>query len=248
MNVTAGESPSPPDTETLASPARPELGDQREWAYNCGGWRRFKLKSGNQMRKSILGVVVCAAVGFGAAPPTKANTVQISGLVNWGVGTPVTLFSIPGATSSFSFNLPDPISSNPTTDVTHFRYSTSGKEVTEPLVSVTVKFFMADVAGLFDVTAVIGGIIPEEDVVSLYGPDIGTSLTIDTGTFSAAAGMQMLSATGSGTVTVSEIGVGVTGVGAGAVPESSTWVMMTLGFAGLAFAGYRTSRKSAMVA
>ena len=38
-----GESPSPPDTETLTSPARPELGDQREWAYNCGGWRRFKL-------------------------------------------------------------------------------------------------------------------------------------------------------------------------------------------------------------
>jgi PEP-CTERM motif len=33
-----------------------------------------------------------------------------------------------------------------------------------------------------------------------------------------------------------------------AVPEPSTWVMMILGFAGLAFAGYRSSRKSAMVA
>jgi hypothetical protein len=31
------------------------------------------------------------------------------------------------------------------------------------------------------------------------------------------------------------------------VPEPSTWVMMILGFAGLAFAGYRSSRKSAMV-
>ena len=30
------------------------------------------------------------------------------------------------------------------------------------------------------------------------------------------------------------------------VPESSTWAMMGLGFAGLAFAGYRTSRKTAL--
>ena len=32
------------------------------------------------------------------------------------------------------------------------------------------------------------------------------------------------------------------------VPEASTWAMMLLGFAGLSFAGYRTSRKSATVA
>ena len=60
--------------------------------------------------------------------------------------------------------------------------------------------------------------------------------------------MQMLPATGTGSVTVSEIGVGVTGFGAGTVPEPSTWVMMVLGFAGLAFAGYRASHRNAMVA
>jgi hypothetical protein len=36
--------------------------------------------------------------------------------------------------------------------------------------------------------------------------------------------------------------------GAGAIPEPSTWAMMLVGFAGLGFAGYRTSRKSAEIA
>jgi hypothetical protein len=34
----------------------------------------------------------------------------------------------------------------------------------------------------------------------------------------------------------------------GGTPEPSTWVMMVLGFAGLGFAGYRTSRKAVSVA
>ena len=34
----------------------------------------------------------------------------------------------------------------------------------------------------------------------------------------------------------------------GATPEPSTWVMVILGFAGLGFAGYRTSRKAVSVA
>jgi hypothetical protein len=33
-----------------------------------------------------------------------------------------------------------------------------------------------------------------------------------------------------------------------AVPEPSTWAMMLLGFAGLGFAGYRTSRKPISIA
>jgi hypothetical protein len=212
------------------------------------------------MRTSILGIIVSAAVGlfafFGVASPAEARNVEISASVFWGPGTPVTLLSIPGATSRFSFDLPNPISSNPTTEVTHFTYSTSGKALTEPLVSETVEFFTADFAGMFDLTVVIGGIIPEDDVVSLYGAeDIGSSLRIIPGRYTGVfAGMQMLPETSEGgTVTVSRLPVGATGFGAdpigiGTVPESSTWVMMILGFAGLAFAGYRSSRKSAMVA
>jgi hypothetical protein len=33
-----------------------------------------------------------------------------------------------------------------------------------------------------------------------------------------------------------------------AIPEPSTWAMMLIGFAGLGYAGYRASRKSAAVA
>jgi hypothetical protein len=87
------------------------------------------------------------------------------------------------------------------------------------------------------------------DAVSFYGADIGSSLTFTSGVDVVAAGVQMLPATGVGIVVVrvgSTGGVGVTPFGA--VPETSTWVMMTLGFAGVAFAGYRRSRKRAVVA
>ena len=106
-------------------------------------------------------------------------------------------------------------------------------------------------AGMFDLIVIaIGGIIPEDDVVSLYGADIGSSLTINPGQYTGVfAGMQMHPETSEGgTVTVTRPPVRATGFGAdpigtGTVPESSTWVMVTLGFAGLAFAGYRSSRK-----
>jgi hypothetical protein len=184
------------------------------------------------MRKSILGAIVCAAVGFGVAPPTEAEIVGISGVINWGDRTPVTSLSAPGATSNFSFSLPNPISSNPTNQATHvIYYTTNGPSVTDPLlpISVTVEFFTDAVEGLFDLTFADG------EILSLYGPDIGTQLTIDTGIFDATAGVT--APTGSGTVTVREFRPGE------GVPEPSTWVMMTLGFAGLAFAAYRTSRK-----
>ncbi len=37
-------------------------------------------------------------------------------------------------------------------------------------------------------------------------------------------------------------------IGAGGAPEASTWAMLLMGFAGLGFAGYRASRKSAAAA
>ena len=200
------------------------------------------------MRTSILGVI--AAIGsfafFGVASSAEAD-VNITGAGLWGDNTPDTPFSAPGGLWVFSFNLENnPIPSNPTNQITNFSYELNGTEVSNTLFSpfVTAEFFTADEAGMFDLSFSNG------DVVSLYGADIGSSLTFAPGAYLVAAGMQMLPATGLGTVIVrvSTGGVGVTGFGAGAVPEPSTWVMMTLGFAGLAFAGYRTSRKSAMVA
>jgi hypothetical protein len=43
-------------------------------------------------------------------------------------------------------------------------------------------------------------------------------------------------------------GAGIQQLSVEAVPESSTWAMMGIGFAGLAFAGYRTSRKAVSMA
>jgi hypothetical protein len=197
------------------------------------------------MRKSILGAIGCAAVGsfafFGVASPAEADSVQISASGEWGPRTlPIFPWSARNASWSFSFDLPNPISRNPTSQVTNFNFTLNGTEVAKSLfASMKVEFFPADEAGMFDL------IFQDGDVVSLYGADIGTSLTIDTGTFSAEAGMNMHPASGRGTMTVSPLTV--IGFG-GAVPESSTWVMMTLGFAGLVFAGYRTSRTCAIVA
>jgi hypothetical protein len=47
---------------------------------------------------------------------------------------------------------------------------------------------------------------------------------------------------------VAPVGAVIGGGGAPGTPEPSTWVMMIMGFAGLGFAGYRTSRKSAVAA
>jgi hypothetical protein len=195
------------------------------------------------MKISILGVI--AAVGaflfLGVGSPAKAD-VNITGAGLWGDNTPDTPFSEPGGLWVFSFNLENnPISSNPTNDITNFSYELNGTEVSNTLFSpfVTAEFFTADKAGMFDLSFSNG------DVVSLYGADIGSSLTFAPGAYLVAAGMQMLPATGLGTVIVrvSTGSVGATGFGAGGVPESSTWVMMILGFAGLAFAGYRASHK-----
>jgi hypothetical protein len=193
------------------------------------------------MRTRILGVI--AAIGsfafFGVASP--AADVNIAGVGSWGDGTPDTPFSQPGAPFAFTFDLPNPIPSNPTNRVTNFSYILNSVEVSDTLFSpfVTVEFFTADDAGMFDL------IFQNGDVVSLYGADIGTSLTFAPGVHFAAAGMQMEPASGIATVIVRVAtgDVGVTGFGAGGVPESSTRVMMTLGFAGLAFAGYRASHR-----
>jgi hypothetical protein len=95
-------------------------------------------------------------------------------------------------------------------------------------------------------------------VLSFYGPQIVFSQRIIPGLYNhVVAGMQSRSAfdtTGTADIRVSPLTVTgfapltATGFGGGVVPESSTWVMMTLGFAGLAFAGYRTSRRKAVVA
>jgi hypothetical protein len=221
----------------------------------------LKLWSKNQMRTSILGIIVSAAVGLfafvGVASPAGAGTAIIYGSGAWDSSALDSKpFSAPSSLFAFVFVLPDPIATNPSFDGSDFEWilAQNGKIVDTFLSPhVDVQFFPVGVqAGLFDLLS--------KDVISFYGADIGTSLTIVPGIYPATLSMEDSAPfAGTGTVNVTvfplnltpleitafEAGLHLSAL-AGVVPESSTWVMMTLGFAGLAFAGYRTSRKSVM--
>jgi hypothetical protein len=217
------------------------------------------------MRTSILGIVVSAAVGsfafFGVASPAEAQTVVVIGVGQWGPDvTPVQGFSAPGASFAFEFELLNPIPANPA-DGTGFDYVLDNRGVIDEFLSphVPVQFFTAAEAGLFDLFPKRNDDQGNPVVVSFYGPQIVFSQVIIPNDYNdVAAGMQLEPATGTANIRVSPLTV--TGFGGGVapgrgellqllgVPESSTWVMMILGFAGLAFAGYRSSRRRAVVA
>jgi hypothetical protein len=72
--------------------------------------------------------------------------------------------------------------------------------------------------------------------VDLFNNGVGAFSGIDYGGFGAAVATH--------DTRLDYVAGGVTAT----APEPSTWAMMILGFAGLAFAGYRTSRKAAAVA
>jgi hypothetical protein len=94
-------------------------------------------------------------------------------------------------------------------------------------------------AGFLDIYGLlftIGGTAPAGTVVDLFNNGVGAITHINYGGFGvvvATADAQL-----------DRVGAGVTAT----VPEPSTWAMMILGFAGLAFADYRTSRKAAAIA
>jgi hypothetical protein len=226
------------------------------------GWHRLKLWSKNQMRTSILGIIVSAAVGLfafvGVASPAGAGTAIIFGSGVWDSSALDSKpFSAPNSLFAFVFVLPNPIATNPSTDGADFEWilAQNGK-ILDTFLSpkVDVQFFPVGVqGGLFDLDS------PGKDVVSFYGPDIGTSLTILQGRYPATLSMEdspPIAGTGTVNVIVSpqdltpleitafEAGLDLNAL-AGVVPESSTWVMMALGFAALAFAGYRARRRIA---
>jgi hypothetical protein len=99
------------------------------------------------------------------AGDAAAGTVFFSGSGTWGDSAPSTPYSAPDESWSFSFDLPNPIASNPTFQATDFVYDLNGSPVSTPLSSV--KFFPVANAGLFDLNFSDGG------VVSFYGADVG---------------------------------------------------------------------------
>jgi hypothetical protein len=127
---------------------------------------------------TILGV--CLAVQTAAS----GGTITISGSGTWDstVASSGGL-SAPGATWSFSFDVPDPLVNNPTSQVTHASYSLNGTPV--PYTITAVDFYSVDFngrtsGGLFDMHFSNGGI------VALYGAQIeSTAGSLSPGPFPA---------------------------------------------------------------
>ena len=89
-------------------------------------------------------------------------------------------------------------------------------------------------------TLVIGGL-------TVISAPLGTSFVVTQQTYTGPSGtlpFQLVYGEAFGAPGDLEISLPLNG----AAPEPATWVMMVLGFAGLGFAGYRTSRKAAVVA
>jgi hypothetical protein len=145
------------------------------------------------MRKKLSTLAILGCIGALTASRSNADAV-ISGSGTWGATAPVTAESAPGDTLSFTFDLPNPIATNPTFQATDFSYLLNGSLV--PVSLEAVVFYPVTEAGLFDL------VLSDGDIVGAYGADIGSSLTISSGTFAAEFAMNNAPAEGSGTVDV----------------------------------------------
>jgi hypothetical protein len=106
-------------------------------------------------------LAVCLAVQVTA----HGGTITISGSGTWDstVASSGGL-SAPGATWSFSFDVPDPLVNKSRTDVTDAWYALNGTPV--PDIIASVEFYGLSAGGLFDMTFASGG------TVAFYGAQI----------------------------------------------------------------------------
>ncbi len=151
---------------------------------------------------------------------TAANAAQavIFGSGTFSDAAPSTATTAPNGTWSFSFNLPNPIASNPVYEVTNFSYLLNGTPIAIGLSNV--KFFNADDGGLFDLN------FTDTTQIEYTGTDIGSTLTLLLGTFDANDGTSGSffgdgGYIGSGSVTVAN------------VSEPASLGILALGLAGL---------------
>ena len=144
---------------------------------------------------ATLGIVTALSV----VPAASADPIEIVGSGTWDAGTQTTAYSASDATWSFSFFLPDPIASNPTTQVTDFSYYLNGTLVSTTLPG-GVLFYPVSEGGGFDLfTDGQSGI----NVLSLFFPeDIGSDLEITPGTYQTEIGLNDGLTPGEGTGTI----------------------------------------------
>lgn len=162
-----------------------------------------------------------------------------SGSGVWGSQSISTDYTSAGKSWSFSFELPNPttISGGVTTQFTNFSYKLNGVSAGSSLADVY--FAPADQGGLFTLDFTSGYSIA---FFLNSGIDIGTSGNLVTGTWNKAN--VALYAPGAIFPTVTDLGTATIS----AVPEPSTWAMMILGFAAVAFVTYRRRNRAVALA
>src|SRR5262249_39638410 len=123
-----------------------------------GGRPRGSPSESLYMEKVFLATLALTLI---AQPAADAGAVAVSGFGTWGPDAPTSIYTAPGESWSFSFDLPDPLDANPASMAAHFQYFLDGSAVTTTLTSV--EFFPADQGGLFDLNFADG------NSLNLYG-------------------------------------------------------------------------------
>lgn len=168
-------------------------------------------------------VAACLVAGTTA----EAAPYRVSGSGSWDATAPVTAYTAPDTSWSFSFVVESPLPANPTSAFADFAYHLGGAPVAATPASV--RFYAASENGLFD-------LVFEDASLSFYGADIadvaGGSLQLGPGSYLADVGVDGGPAFGSGTVVVS------------AVPEPGSAALLLAGLVALgAPAGARRVRR-----
>jgi hypothetical protein len=173
------------------------------------------------MRKSTFALsTALACMAVFVAPSARSTEVLVAGSGTWGTlqdyeNTP---YSVSNENFSFSFDLPNPIATNPTTQATNFVYILNDVVVAATLSNV--QFFSAGEGGFFSLDFADG------HNIDLYNTtDVGSSLTLSIGSWSTFAAIDggTVGTIGTGTVTISA---------ASAVPEPTPLAMLGAGIVG----------------
>ena len=184
------------------------------------------------MFKNLLKNSLCAGalLAAGVSHQAMAATVDISGTLFWGVGTPLTAYSAPGAESAFAFDLTTPtgVAAGDPVSVTNYSYALNNVAVLGP--TPTVSFYPTSEKGLFNINY-------GDFRVSLYGADIGSTGVIGpSGFYIASAAMN------DGEVPTGNGGVSVS---VSAVPLPASLPMFSAALLGLVGVGMKARRKLA---
>ena len=186
-----------------------------------------------KLKTRVLAAMIGLGLAMTAGTVAHANPVYFSGSGTWDANTLTTAYSQANATWQFSFQLPDTIASNPTTQVTNFVYSLNGSVVATSLPGGVLFFSVTDGGG-FDLFPPPDNASGVADLSLLFPYDVGTSLHLVGGTFSSSLLLNDgdLPGSGAGTVNI--------------VPSPEPPSILLLGTALLLGAGFITVRRRMM--